>query len=64
MNDNADIGIIGLGVMGRNFILNLNDHGFKVAVYNRTTGSTEAFIKGKAGAGFPGVRRGRAEGRR
>ena len=33
----ADIGVIGLAVMGRNLILNMNDHGFTVAAYNRTT---------------------------
>jgi 6-phosphogluconate dehydrogenase len=33
----ADIGLIGLAVMGENLALNIADHGFKVAVYNRTT---------------------------
>jgi len=32
----ADIGLIGLGVMGQNLVLNMADHGFKVAVWNRT----------------------------
>jgi len=32
----ADIGLIGLAVMGQNLVLNMNDHGFKVVVYNRT----------------------------
>ena len=40
----ADVGLIGLAVMGANFALNMADHGFKVAVYNRTTSVTEAFI--------------------
>ena len=30
----ADIGLIGLAVMGENLVLNMDDHGFKVAVYN------------------------------
>ena len=30
----ANIGLIGLAVMGQNLVLNMNDHGFKVAVYN------------------------------
>ena len=32
----ADVGVIGLAVMGRNLALNMADHGFRVAVYNRT----------------------------
>src|SRR5438093_1050339 len=31
----CDIGLIGLGVMGRNLVLNMADHGFSVAAYNR-----------------------------
>lgn len=41
----ADIGLIGLAVMGQNLVLNIADHGYKVAVYNRTTAKTEAFLK-------------------
>ncbi len=33
----ADIGLVGLAVMGQNLVLNMADHGFTVAVYNRTT---------------------------
>ncbi len=40
----ADIGLVGLAVMGQNLVLNIADHGFKVAVYNRTTAVTEKFI--------------------
>src|SRR6187431_2653103 len=40
----ADIGLIGLAVMGANLSLNMADHGFKVAVYNRTTAVTEKFF--------------------
>lgn len=39
-----DIGIIGLAVMGRNLVLNFLDHGYSVAVYNRTVSVTEAFV--------------------
>ncbi len=44
----ANIGLIGLGVMGRNLVLNLSDKGFRVAVYNRTWSRTEAFLAGEA----------------
>ncbi len=44
----ADIGLIGLAVMGRNLVLNLNDHGYNVAVYNRTTAKMTDFIEGEA----------------
>jgi len=33
-NTSCDIGLIGLAVMGQNLVLNMNDHGFKVAVFN------------------------------
>lgn len=45
---NADIGLIGLAVMGQNIVLNMNDHGFVVAVYNRTSSTTEAFMSSSA----------------
>jgi 6-phosphogluconate dehydrogenase len=45
---NADIALIGLAVMGQNLVLNMNDHGFKVAVYNRTTDTMKEFINGPA----------------
>jgi len=44
----ADIGLIGLAVMGQNLVLNMNDNGFKVAVYNRTTNKVDEFIDGPA----------------
>ncbi|MEM7175471.1 MAG: decarboxylating NADP(+)-dependent phosphogluconate dehydrogenase [Chlamydiota bacterium] len=44
----ADIGLIGLAVMGRNLVLNMNDHGYKVAVYNRTTEKVDDFLQGDA----------------
>ncbi|MEM8914630.1 MAG: NADP-dependent phosphogluconate dehydrogenase [Pseudomonadota bacterium] len=43
MSGQADIGLIGLGVMGRNLALNMMDSGFRVAVFNRTTSVTDAF---------------------
>ncbi|EGZ51066.1 decarboxylating NADP(+)-dependent phosphogluconate dehydrogenase [Neisseria wadsworthii] len=44
----GDIGVIGLAVMGQNLILNMNDKGFKVVAYNRTTSKVDEFIKGAA----------------
>lgn len=44
----ANIGLIGLAVMGQNLVLNMNDHGFKVAVYNRTTSKVDEFLDGPA----------------
>lgn len=46
--DKADIGLIGLAVMGQNLALNINDHGFRLAVYNRTTSKVDDFINGAA----------------
>ena len=48
MEPQADIGLIGLAVMGQNLVLNMNDHGFTVAVYNRTTSKVDDFINGDA----------------
>ena len=44
----ADIGLIGLAVMGENLILNMESHGFTVAVYNRTVEKVDNFINGRA----------------
>ena len=44
----ADIGLIGLAVMGQNLALNINDHGFRVAVYNRTQAKTDTYLDGPA----------------
>ena len=41
---NCDIGLIGLAVMGQNLVLNMADHGYTVAVYNRTTATMQDFI--------------------
>ena len=40
----ADIGLIGLAVMGQNLVLNMNDHGFTVAVFNRTVSKVDDFL--------------------
>ncbi len=40
----ADAGLIGLAVMGQNLVLNLADNGYSIAVYNRTTATTEEFV--------------------
>ena len=44
----ADVALVGLAVMGQNLALNLSDHGSTVAVYNRTTSVTDAFLAGAA----------------
>ncbi len=44
----ADIGLIGLAVMGQNLVMNMADHGFTVAVFNRTTSVTDEFVDGPA----------------
>lgn len=48
MSGDCNIGLIGLAVMGQNLVLNLLDHGNKVAVYNRTTSVTDDFVKQSA----------------
>jgi 6-phosphogluconate dehydrogenase len=44
----CDIGLIGLAVMGQNLVLNMNDHGFKVAVFNRTVSKVDIFLANEA----------------
>ncbi len=44
----ADIGLIGLAVMGQNLVLNMNDHGFTVVVFNRTVAKVDEFLDGSA----------------
>ena len=44
----CDIGLIGLAVMGQNLVLNMNDHGYKVAVFNRTTSKVDEFLAEEA----------------
>lgn len=53
----ADIGMIGLAVMGENLALNMESRGFQVAVYNRTSARVDAFMSGRAqGKKFIGTR--------
>ena len=47
-NGSCDIGLIGLAVMGQNLVLNMNDHGYKVAVFNRTVSKVDDFIRNEA----------------
>ena len=52
----ADIGVIGLAVMGENLAMNMESKGFTVAVYNRTAEKVDAFINGRAaGKNFIGT---------
>ena len=44
----ADIGLIGLAVMGENLVMNMESKGFTVAVYNRTTSKVKNFVEGRA----------------
>lgn len=44
----ADIALIGLAVMGQNLVLNMNDHGFVVCAYNRTTEKVDQFLANEA----------------
>ena len=48
-NTPANIGLIGLAVMGQNLVLNLSDHGYRVAVFNRTPLRTEEFVEQNPG---------------
>ncbi len=48
----CEIGVFGLGVMGRNLALNMAEHGFQTAVFNRTTAKTEKFMQ-QYGKDFP-----------
>ena len=44
----ADIGLIGLAVMGENLVMNIESKGFSVCVYNRTVQKVTDFINGRA----------------
>ena len=48
MPQTADIALIGLAVMGQNIILNMNDHGYVVCAYNRTTKKVDDFLANEA----------------
>ncbi len=47
MNEKADLGLIGLAVMGENLVLNIESRGFTVAVYNRTLEKVDNFVHGR-----------------
>ena len=49
----ADIGLIGLAVMGQNLVLNMDEHGFTVAVFNRTVSRVDEFLNSEC-QGNPG----------
>ena len=56
MNNLADIGLIGLAVMGENLVLNMESKGFTVAVYNRTVSKVDDFVTGRGkGKNFIGT---------
>ena len=48
MAKKADIGLIGLAVMGENLVMNMESKGFTVAVYNRTVSKVDDFVSGRA----------------
>ena len=48
MEKKADIGLIGLAVMGENLVMNMESKGFTVAVFNRTTSKVQNFVEGRA----------------
>lgn len=48
MKEKADIGLIGLAVMGENLVMNMESKGFKVVVFNRTVEKVDRFISGRA----------------
>jgi 6-phosphogluconate dehydrogenase len=48
MEPTADIALIGLAVMGQNLIMNMNDHGYTVVAYNRTTSKVDEFLNDAA----------------
>ncbi|MGA8027968.1 MAG: decarboxylating NADP(+)-dependent phosphogluconate dehydrogenase [Bryobacteraceae bacterium] len=47
-NGTCDIGLIGLAVMGQNLVLNMSDHGYRVAVFNRTVSKVDEFVNHEA----------------
>ena len=48
MQQQADFGLVGLAVMGENLVLNVESHGFTVAVFNRTVNKVDQFVQGRA----------------
>ena len=56
MNKLADIGLIGLAVMGENLVLNMESNGYTVAVFNRTVARVDSFLEGRGkGKNFIGA---------
>lgn len=56
MKEKADIGLIGLAVMGENLVLNMERKGYTVAVFNRTVDKVDAFVNGRGkGKNFIGT---------
>lgn len=53
--DKGQIGVIGLGVMGRNLALNIEEHGYRVSVYNRSSGKTKEFMERSGGRNIAGL---------
>ena len=49
MSEQFDMGLLGLKVMGQNLVLNIEDHGYSVAVWNRTTSTMRQFIEQQCG---------------
>ena len=47
MTDKADIGLVGLAVMGENLVLNMENHGYRVAVFNRTVERVDQFVNAR-----------------
>ena len=56
MKEKADIGLIGLAVMGENLVLNMESKGYTVAVFNRTVAKVDHFLAGRGkGKNFIGA---------
>src|SRR5437588_10031308 len=50
----CQIGLVGLAVMGQNLVLNIEEHGFPIAVFNRTTSKVDEFVSDHAGKQIAG----------
>ncbi len=55
-NDLNDIGLVGLAVMGQNLVLNMADHGYSVAVFNRTVSKIDEFLGENPGRNLYGAK--------
>ena len=60
----SDFGVIGLGVMGQNLALNIEEHGFSVAVWNLETDWTQRFVQQNAGKTLLVPKRSKSSSRR